>query len=60
LAGLPVPYDRPYTIELRPVGLPDEGDFHLVLNDCPPVTLPAAALAALPALVRPDGRFSTH
>ena len=35
LATLPVPYDEPYSIELRVVGLPP-GQYTLYLNDRPP------------------------
>lgn len=47
LAALPLPYDEAYAVDVRVVGLPDDGEFQLILNGGEPVTLPAAELAAL-------------
>jgi hypothetical protein len=58
LAALPVPYDQPYAVELRIVGLP-AGEYNLVVNDWPPRRIDAAELAHYsitigPATRRPD------
>ena len=45
LAELPAPYDRPYELELRVVGLP-AGDYDLVINDEPARRLSAAELTS--------------
>ncbi|MBM4020951.1 MAG: hypothetical protein FJ284_01675 [Planctomycetes bacterium] len=55
LAALAMPYDAPRTIELRVVGLPDAGDFELVLDGGPPAPFSAAALAALELRVEGGG-----
>lgn len=57
LATLAMPFDGPRTLELRVVGLPDAGDFELVLDGGPAATFSAAALAALELRVE-RGRFT--
>ena len=49
LAALPLPYELPWEIDLRVVGLP-AGGHELVVNDGPPARL--AAEAGRPATVR--------
>jgi hypothetical protein len=44
LAALPEPYDQPYSVELRVVGLP-RGEYQLVINDQPPRRSTAEELA---------------
>ena len=52
LATLPVPYDEPYSIELRVVGLPP-GQYTLYLNDRPPQQVDADALSHFSFLETP-------
>jgi len=54
LAALTLPYVEAYAVELRVTGLPDEGQFDLVINGGAPVTLSAAELAALRLTVTAD------
>jgi uncharacterized protein YyaL (SSP411 family) len=52
LAALPVPYDEPYSIELRVVGLPP-GQYTLYLNDRPPQQVDSDALSHFSFLETP-------
>jgi len=44
LAALPMPYDHPYAVEVRMVGLP-AGEYKLIINDGPAQRIDAARLA---------------
>jgi len=54
LAALPDPYDKPYEIELRVVGLP-AGEYNLVINDGPAQRVDAARLAHYTMKIDPAG-----
>lgn len=54
LAALPVPYEEPFAVELRVVGLPDDGSYSLIINDGTPAKLTAAKLASLQIEVHGD------
>ncbi len=54
LAALPSPYEEPYSVELRIVGLPG-GEYALHINDYPPRRVDAAALSHFSFLVAPKG-----
>jgi hypothetical protein len=50
LAALPLPWDKPYTVELRLVGLPP-GKYNLSINGRPPREVDAADLVRYPLIV---------
>jgi hypothetical protein len=54
LAALPDPYDKPYEIELRLLGLPP-GQYKLVINGGPAQRIDAARLAHYPITIDPAG-----
>jgi hypothetical protein len=53
LAALPAPYDQPYTVELRIVGLP-AGQYTLRINDRPPQRVDAGQLSHYSITVSPS------
>ena len=55
LDELDVPWEKPYATELRIVGLPDGGNYDLVLGNASPVKVVASQLARFPVVVHPDG-----
>ncbi len=59
LAALPVPYDQPYTVELRMAGLP-EGRYTVQINDEAPRRLDAARLTWCLITVDPDGHVKNQ
>lgn len=59
LAVLPTPYDQPYAVELRIVGLA-AGEYNLVVNDQPPRRIDAAQLAHYSITIAPDGKVSSN
>ncbi|MDA0193510.1 MAG: hypothetical protein O2887_02220 [Bacteroidetes bacterium] len=56
LSGLSVPFDKPYLLELRMVGL-EERTYTLILNEGPELTLNNRELESLPVIVYSDGRI---
>jgi hypothetical protein len=59
LAGLAVPYDKPYTIQLHIRGLTAQ-NYDLRLNEGPVVALPEPELEKLPLTVYPDGSIRVN
>jgi hypothetical protein len=57
LAGLKIPYDKPFLIDLHMVGLENK-DYSVVLNDGPAVLLKATELEKLPVIIYPEGRMT--
>ena len=57
IAELPVPYDEPFTIEMRLSGLEDKR-YEVVLNNAGPVSFSNNELDHIPVIVYPDGRIS--
>ena len=55
LDELDVPWEQPYATELRIVGLPDGGNYDLVLGNASPVKVVASQLARFPVVVDPAG-----
>ena len=55
MSELQEPWDEPYNTDLRIVGLPDQGDFDLKINDANSIRISAKDLAGFPVLVNPDG-----
>ncbi|MCE9548608.1 MAG: hypothetical protein K8T25_24290, partial [Planctomycetia bacterium] len=55
LAELPAPYDQPYRVQLRIVGLP-AGEYDLVLNDQTPRRMDAEQLKHETIFVSADGK----
>jgi hypothetical protein len=59
LAGLKVPYDKAFGIDLHITGLPAQ-NYQLILNDSPAQSLTAKELASLPVTIYPDGRIAVN
>ena len=55
LAALPAPYDQPYAVELRIVGL-SAGQYNLQINDQSPQRADAARLARYSLMISADGK----
>lgn len=56
LAGLKVPYDKPFMIDLHMAGL-DPGSYSTSLNGKPGPTLTEKELKSVPVMVNPDGQI---
>ena len=56
LAGLKVPYDKPFMIDLHMVGL-EPGSYLTSLNGGPEVTFTEKELKSRPVIVNPDGKI---
>jgi hypothetical protein len=56
LAGLKVPYDKPFVIELHMVGL-EPGSYLTSLNGNPEINLSDKELNSRPVIVYPDGKI---
>ena len=57
LAGLPVPFDQPFVVDLHVKGLADES-YMLTLNDDPAKAYNGKELEHLPVTVYPDGKMA--
>jgi hypothetical protein len=58
LAGLPVPFNETYNLEMRIAGLPED-NYELVLNNGPVINLTAKELEQLAVVAMPDGKITT-
>lgn len=56
IAELPVPYDEPFTIEIRMSGLEDKS-YNLKLNNTTVASYSKNKLSSLPVIIYPDGRI---
>jgi hypothetical protein len=56
LKGLKVPYDKPYTIDLRLVGL-EPGNYTVSLNGNPEISLTEKDLSSRAVVINPDGKI---
>jgi len=59
LAGLTVPYDKPFTIELHIKGLTAQ-NYDLTLNDSPALALTEPELEKLPVTIYPNGSIRVN
>ncbi len=59
LAELPVPYNKPFTLEMRIEGLKDQ-NYKLIVNDGPAVEIAFKDFARIPVIVQPGGKFKVE
>lgn len=54
LGALPMPYDKPFEIDLKVEGLPDEGPYTLIVNEGEPIEVTAKQLASHNLTIQPE------
>lgn len=57
LAELPVPYNEPFTLEMRIKGLKDQ-NYKLIVNDGLPIEIAFKDFTRIPIIVEPGGNFT--